>query len=149
MIDSYLNLSAQIVAIIASIVPVILLFKNREANTRKILKSDLEILKMLNPNDKSYQLVKNQIDQTIENNYGGEKYKLAIYHWTEFILGILMVAFSYFTYTIFLKVSANEMSFMLFLIKWFGLLVFPINGIIFIISSLRKTSLIYLYKYQR
>ncbi|MFN8361347.1 MAG: hypothetical protein U0264_15650 [Candidatus Kapaibacterium sp.] len=85
---------------IATAIGVFYQFKNLKITTRSSIKTDLEILKLLDESDNNYSLVKNNIEKSIHkvyNEHAGSTFK--IHSPSDFILGVVMIiGFSVLSY---------------------------------------------------
>jgi hypothetical protein len=86
---------------------------------RSSIKTDLEILNMLDPSDPNYEIVKKNIDVSIRQIYmGSNKYRFKIYSKADFYPGLLfLISFTIWTYYL----SHNGFTIWAFLTGFFAL----------------------------
>lgn len=80
---------AQLTALLIGIIGAIYQIRNFSITFRSSIKTDLEILKMLNSTDPNYFLIQNRIDESIKKIYSPRKNLFIIYKPTDFIIGII------------------------------------------------------------
>src|ERR1039457_4758679 len=122
------ELVLKIFGVIAAVVAAVYQFRNVKLSPRSSIKTDLEILKLLDSDDENYILIKNHIDRSIKRIYRIRKEnKFKIYSIPLFIMGILfLLGFSVWTYYI----SRNGFSYWSLLTGFFA-----IAGIVYIFQA--------------
>lgn len=61
------------------------------ANSRSSVKADLDILRMLDKSDASYELVKQHVDALIKRVYAPRKGGFVVYNQEDFVIGLLLL----------------------------------------------------------
>ncbi|MDB5228063.1 MAG: hypothetical protein JWN78_2256 [Bacteroidota bacterium] len=94
------ELIIKIIALFVGLFGSIYQLRNLRLTFRSSLKTDLDILKMLQEDDPNYSIVKNSINESIKKIYGvSNKNGLKIHSPGDFIFGILFLSgFSFWTY---------------------------------------------------
>lgn len=64
--------------------------RNLLPRSRSTLKTDLEILRLLDPTDPNYAVVRAQIDATVKATYRTDEGRFRVYNWTDLIWGTLL-----------------------------------------------------------
>jgi hypothetical protein len=94
------ELLLKISAAIIGAVGLLYQLRNLRLTFRSSIKTDLEILKMLEPNDPNYEIVRENINDSIKRVYGDpNKKRFKIYSQGDFYGGLMCsIMFSYWTY---------------------------------------------------
>jgi hypothetical protein len=94
------ELLLKIAAAIIGVIGLLYQLRNLRLTFRSSIKTDLEILKMLDTNDPNYEIVRGSINESIKRVYGDpNKKKFKIYSRLDFYGGILFsIVFTYVTY---------------------------------------------------
>lgn len=86
-------------ASIIGILGVIYQLRNLKITFKSSIKTDLEILNMLEETDPNFAIVKKSVTESIKKRYSKSNRSLTIYSITDFILGIIFVfGFGYWTF---------------------------------------------------
>jgi hypothetical protein len=97
--SEFFELALKVAAVLIGVLGSFYQLRNLRISSRSSIKTDMEILKMLEPTDPNYKIVKRSIDSSIKNIYKTDEQKTRIYSPTDFIFGVLfMVGFSIWTY---------------------------------------------------
>lgn len=121
----------KILAIIVGIFGSIYQLRNLRLTFRSSLKTDLEILKMVEKDDPSYEIIRKGIHESIKQIYGDpSKKRFKIYNPADFYMGFLfMFGFSYWSYFL----TKTDHTFWAFVVGFFALAGF--GGVLTGVSS--------------
>lgn len=94
------ELLLKVTAAVIGVVGVIYQLRNLRLRFRSSIKTDLEILKMIEPTDPNFEIVQTNINESIKKVYGDPtKKKFKVYNPPDFYGGLLWcIGFTYWTY---------------------------------------------------
>ncbi|MDQ3801492.1 MAG: hypothetical protein M3384_18880, partial [Acidobacteriota bacterium] len=91
----FLTLILQAVGLLTGVILSSLQLRNLVSKSRSTLKTDVEIFKMLKPEDPGYEHLKKHVAKSIENIYSSSERRnfigIKVYSWDDFILGVVFL----------------------------------------------------------